>query len=196
MGQTQPKPFFDGAQDPKSKNTMIQAQEDIEKYRYGDDTYTMGRISEALDMLGQVGKPVVITEFNGPSRNSTWNEKTTEYCWDLSEEENAAWQENFYRLAFSKPYIQQLTRWFLIDELGGKGMDAGILTTDGERRAIYDKLNQLINVEWHTHHKASLLGGETSLRGFYGTYQIEIKGYKKGVVEMGESGDYIVELEP
>ncbi|MGM9739269.1 MAG: sulfatase-like hydrolase/transferase [Candidatus Cryptobacteroides sp.] len=159
----------------------------------GPDTFKMSSISDALDMLGDIGKPVIITEFNGPSRHIQRGGREDKE-WTLSDEENADWQINFYRLAFSKPYIHQITRWFLIDELGGAGIDAGILCKDGGKKAIYDKLNHLLNVEWHTDVTLPLLDGNASFRGFYGKYDVEAKGYGKGSVVLNEDGEYIISL--
>ena len=162
--------------------------------RYGKDTFTMGAISDALDMLGEIGKPVLITEFNGPSRRKNKDGNPDYPSWTLSDEENADWQINFYRLAFSKPYIEQITRWFLVDELGGVGLDAGLLDKSGKKHSIYDKLDYLINTEWDTDVKLPVTEGKTSFRGFYGRYEIEAVGYDKCNIELNESGNYVIRL--
>ena len=151
-------------------------REGTNRFPGGKNAYTMAEIEKGLDLLGSIGKPVVITEFNGPSRNSNWSEQTRRKIWTLSDEENAAWQINFYRLAFSKPYIREITRWFLIDELGGKGMDAGLLTTDGRKHAVYDALRRLIHEEWHTRVESEVRDGTLRFRGFYGDYEIRAEG--------------------
>lgn len=163
----------------------------------GDDCYTMAKISDGLDLLGDLGKPVVITEFNGPSRSTkTQIEGQEDPLWTLSEEENADWQINFYRLAFSKPYVEQITRWFVIDQLGGRGVDAGVLTEEGEYHAVYEKLKRLIKEEWHTKYKGQSNDGEIVFKGFYGDYTVKVKGYEEAKVELNSSGEYVVELAP
>ncbi len=170
----------------------------------GDDCFTMAAISGGLDLLGELGKPVVITEFNGPSRSTATrkggkrdtddsNDQNDPY-WSLSEEENAAWQINFYRLAFSKPYIRQVTRWFMVDEMGGKGIDAGVITKTGEPHAIYEELRKLIKEEWHTKYKGKSRKGVADFRGFYGRYDINVDGYQPAEVEINEAGEYVVKL--
>ncbi|MFI3248001.1 MAG: endo-1,4-beta-xylanase [Rikenellaceae bacterium] len=162
----------------------------------GDDCFTMARVSEGLDLLGDLGKPVVITEFNGPSRsNSSVFEGEVDPLWSLSEQENADWQINFYRLAFSKPYIHQITRWFVVDQLGGRGVDAGIITEEGEDHAIYEKLKELIHKEWHTKYRGQSDNGDHVFMGFYGDYIINVDGYQSAKIELYESGDYEIKLE-
>ncbi len=168
----------------------------------GADCFTMGAISDGLDLLGELGKPVVITEFNGPSRSTSSrkggkNDKDdsnddSDPLWSLSDDENADWQINFYRLAFSKPYIRQITRWFMVDELAGRGIDAGMLDKGGNKHAIYDKLRRLIKEEWHTLYSGESSGGEVSFRGFYGLYNVNVDGYKPSEVELNSAGEYKV----
>ena len=141
--------------------------------------FTMASINEAYDLMASVGKPVALTEFNGISRNNKEPKEEQDKIWMLTDKENAAWQINFYKLAFSKPYIRELTRWFQVDNIGGRGMDAGIIDENGERRQIYYDLKKLIKEEWHTKVEGKTnKKGEIALRGFYGEYDINVKGYQ------------------
>lgn len=129
--------FFNGANDPEGR-----AVKDIEKFRkgypsYGTETFTMNAINKGFELLGSIGKPVVITEFNGPSRNNTHSPENRDKIWTLSDEENSAWQINFYKFMLSKPHIIELIRWYTVDDLGGRRMDAGILFKDGRKYQIY-----------------------------------------------------------
>ncbi|MFB3830114.1 MAG: endo-1,4-beta-xylanase, partial [Bryobacteraceae bacterium] len=76
----------------------------------GKGAFTMAMLEGGLDRLAELGKPVHITEFSAPSRNNQRKDPQPR----LSDEEVAAWQNNYYTLAFSKPYIRQITRWFVI----------------------------------------------------------------------------------
>ena len=146
------------------------------------DFYTMGEISKGLDLQKVLNKPVEIAEFTGPSRNK---QKTPEYnkrIWTLTEEENCAWQINFYKLAFSKPYITGLTRWNLVDQYCGRSMDGGMLTPTGDKHQIHDALKKLIKETWHTrvtHPLDNNTAAATTIafRGFYGDYQVTAPGY-------------------
>ena len=165
--------------------------------KFGPGAFTMQEINLALDTLRSIGRPIVITEFTGPSRNKTHRPETRERLWTISDAENAAWQINFYRLAFSKPYIEGLTRWNHIDGYFGRGMDAGILTGTGEKHQIYDDLRKLIREEWHTREALTTTkDGKASFRGFYGDYIISVDGYKPAKVRLDKnSGEMVVTLE-
>ena len=134
----------------------------------GPDAFRMKAIEEGLDHLASLSKPIYITEFNPPSRDG--KKKTPDQA-RLSDEEVAAWSDNFYTLVFSKPYLRELTRWFVIDTVGGRGIDAGLVTLDGKKKPSYFALKKLLTETWSTRWKGQLSGGSVSLRGFYGTYE-------------------------
>ena len=165
---------------------------------WGANTFTMSGISPALDTLRTLGKPIVITEFNGPSRDHNDKPEQKAQYWTMSDKENSAWQINFYRLAFSKPFIIGVTRWFHIDNFCGRGQDAGIINEKGEKHQIYYDLKKLIKEEWHTRAEAkSAKGGVMSFRGFYGDYIVTVDGYKPARVTLdsGTPGKVTVKLE-
>jgi GH35 family endo-1,4-beta-xylanase len=140
----------------------------------GPGAFTMAKISEGLDLMAALGKPVVITEFQPPSRSNARNDRATQPR--LSDDEIAAWQNNYYTLVFSKPYIQGLSRWFVVDELGGRAMDAGLVTRTGKLKPSYFALKKLLTRDWSTRWQGTLQNGEARFRGFYGTYQVSMPG--------------------
>ena len=165
-------------------------------WRFGPETFHMKKVNLALEALRSIERPIVITEFNGPSRNSTDNPVNREKFWTMSDYENSAWQINFYRLAFSKPYIEGLTRWFHIDNLGGRGMDAGILYESGEKHQIYYDLRKLIKEEWHTNVVLTTTqDGKANFRGFLGYYTISTDGYKPETLRLdNDSMEIVIKL--
>ena len=86
---------------------------------------------------------------------------------------------------FSKPYIHGISRWFTIDNLGGRGMDAGIVAEDGKLKPNYYALDKLINEKWHTQVEGKVKNGKIGFSGFYGTYLIKAEGCKEARVELG-----------
>ena len=64
----------------------------------------------------------------------------------FNEEEIAAWEVNYYTLIFSKPYIHQLTRWFVVDGHGGNALDGGLITVKGRKKPNYYALRKLIKL--------------------------------------------------
>ena len=147
----------------------------------GPRTFLMDEINRGIEQIGGLGKPIVITEFNPPSRS---NKSKRPDQPRLSDEEIAAWEANFYTLMFSKPYIKGISRWFTIDNLGGRGMDAGVVTEAGDLKPNYHALKKLIKEKWHTRGRVRTVGGRTAFRGFYGTYRIRVDGFKDAIVSL------------
>ena len=164
--------------------------------KYGKDTFTMAGISAGLDMMESIGKPVVVTEFTGPSRNGEpYSKSLQEKIWTMTDAENSAWQINFYKLVFSKPFIQGLTRWNHIDGGSGRAIDGGILTPEGVKHQIYYDLKKLIKETWHTRVEIrSNSKGRLSFRGFYGDYEVRVPGYATAEAVFNDNGDRVVEI--
>lgn len=141
---------------------------------YGPRTFMMDEINKGLEKMGSLGLPMLITEFNPPSRNNKIDDPDQP---GLSDEEIAAWEVAFYTLVFSKPYMKGLSRWFTIDNLGGRGMDAGIITENGELKPNYFALRNLINEKWHSRWQGNIKK-QLSFSGFDGYYNISVEGYK------------------
>lgn len=158
-------------------------QEGHSKYG-GKGAFTMKMIEGGLDRLASLGKPVHITEFSPPSRDNKRKEPQP----SLTDEEIAAWQVNYYTLAFSKPYIHEITRWFVIDELGGRGVDAGLITKDGKLKPAYYTLKRLLKDTWSTEWRGTAVNSTVAFRGFFGDYEVEVPGYRKAVVAARSTG--------
>ncbi|MEX0324289.1 MAG: endo-1,4-beta-xylanase [Puniceicoccaceae bacterium] len=149
--------------------------------KFGPRTFMMDEINKGLEQIATLGKPMVITEFNPPSRSNKVNRPNQVR---ISDEEIAAWESNFYTLLFSKPYIDGLSRWFTIDNLGGRGMDAGVVTEDGKLKPNYFALKTLIKDKWHTQVDGKLKNGKIEFNGFYGTYLLKVDGKKPVRVQL------------
>jgi endo-1,4-beta-xylanase len=149
---------------------------------FGPRTFMMDEISRGLEQMAKLGKPMVITEFNPPSRNNRNSDPDQPR---ISDEEIAAWEKNFYTLLFSKPYIDGLSRWFTIDNLGGRGMDAGVVSEEGGLKPNYYALKELIKETWHTRWEG-LIKEEISFKGFHGTYKVSVEGYQETTIQLVE----------
>ncbi len=141
--------------------------------RAGPGAFTMKQLDAGLDMLASLGKPVVITEFNPPSRDGNTAKGRAQS--GLTPDELAAWTVNYFTLVYSKPYTLGLSRWFVAD--GARGMDAGLLTEDGQKKPVYFALKKLLKETWHTDWRGSIKDGAAAFRGFYGTYETTVDGY-------------------
>ena len=125
----------------------------------GKGAFTMAVLDQGLDLLASLGKPVHITEFNPPSRDNKRKDPQPR----LTDEEVAAWQVNYYTLAFSKPAVRQVTRWFLIDDLGGRGTDAGLITRDGKLKPAYYAMRKLLRETWSSSWEGALRNGGSGI---------------------------------
>jgi GH35 family endo-1,4-beta-xylanase len=141
---------------------------------FGKGAFTMAALDRGLEIMGALGKPVHITEFSPPSRDNKRQGPQP----SLADEEIAAWQVNYYTLVFSKPYVHELTRWFVVDELGGRGVDAGLITKDGKLKPAYYALRRLLKETWSTSWDGTAREGEVRLRAFYGDYEVAAPGFR------------------
>lgn len=160
---------------------------------FGPRTFMMDEINKGLEQMATLGKPMVITEFNPPSRN---NRNKNPGQVRISDQEIAAWERNFYTLLFSKPYIDGLSRWFTIDNLGGRGMDAGVVTADGKLKPNYYTLLKLIKADWNTLWKGKTgPDGTIQFTGFIGQYRLTVDGCEATTVDLkGGDGTKKIEL--
>ena len=152
--------------------------------QWGPRTFMMDEINRGMEQMATLGKPIIIAEFNPPSRN---NKNKNPNQPSLTDEEIAAWEVNFYTLMFSKPYIDGITRWFTIDNLGGRGMDAGIVSEEGVLKPNYFALKNLIKEKWHTKWKGKFSKEKIEFRGFYGKYKVTVEGYKDETINLNKS---------
>jgi len=159
--------------------------------RYGGPgAFTMKMIDGGLDRLAALGKPVHITEFSPPSRDKKRKGSQP----SLTDDEIAAWQVNYYTLAFSKPYVHEITRWFIIDGLGGRGLDAGLITTDGKLKPAYYAIKRLLKETWSTDWRGPAVHGTVSFRGFFGDYDVEADGYEPATLSARSTASRSISL--
>jgi hypothetical protein len=145
--------------------------------------HQMNKISEGMDYFATLGKKIAITEYHAPSRSKNNPDPN---AWQMTPEEQAAWSANFHILAFSKPYITQIVRWYDVDGRNGMYIDGGIFFADGAtRKPEYEALQNLFKRKWVSQWNGSLTAkGEALFRGFYGTYEVVVAGYEKTRVEL------------
>ena len=156
----------------------------------GPRAFRLAAIEEGLDRLASLGLPIRITEFNPPSRNRS----RPDWPARLTDEAVAAWTVNYYTLVFSKPYVAEIVRWFVVDAVGGRGTDAGLVTRTGEEKPAYWALKWLLQETWSTRWAGGLENGVASFRGFYGTYEVQVEGYAPARFEWVKGAENQIEL--
>ncbi len=159
----------------------------------GPDAFQMKAIDRGLDAPAAFNLPVHITEFDPPSRNGKIMDRYPNQP-RMSDEESAAWQVNFYTLAFSKPHIKEVTRWFIVDGVGGNSLDGGLVRADGTKKPAYHALKKLIQEAWHTRWSGKADDGKVILRGFFGTYEVKVAGHEMQTVELLEQSPCEIEV--
>lgn len=152
---------------------------------------TMGRINAGFEHFATFGKQIVITEYDAPT---VMRDRKDLYRFRLTPEEQAAWSVNFHTLAFSKPYIRQISRWAMSDRQGQK-VDAGLLFADGKKKPEYHALKNLICRTWTTRHSGELSdNGTASFRGFFGTYEASLPGHEPVRFTLTASGPRSIDV--
>jgi GH35 family endo-1,4-beta-xylanase len=154
--------------------------------RGGPGAFSMVQISQGLDMLAALGKPIHITEFHPPSRTGARPDPQPY----LTPDETAAWLTNYMTLVFSKPYIHELLYYNIIDGYAGNAIDGGLVTRDGKLKPTYYAMRKLLKEDWNTKWDGNLATGTAVFRGFYGKYETTVAGYQPAQFSINDSGPH------
>jgi hypothetical protein len=97
---------------------------------FGGDEASYGvrdlmQVSSLIDRFGNIGKPLHITAAGAPSaaRSGRWGQ----WRGDWSDQVQADWAREFYRIAFSKPFVETVTWAFPTDGFAGRFCTAASL---------------------------------------------------------------------
>ena len=163
----------------------------------GPRMFYMDSIEAGLKWFSKLGKEISITEFSPPTRivypkerRLTEADKRQPTVTEIGADrkELALWVANFHILAFSKPYINQVTWWEVFRQSGGK-IDAGLINADGSLTEIGKVMDTLINQKWRTQLTAKADAGGLRFRGFYGEYLLRAEGYQPKKVRLFRSDE-------
>ena len=116
------------------------------KNQAGMHVRDMMQISAILDYFAAVAKPLYITEVEVPSRNGDglddgqvagiWHQQ-----WGGTQQ--SQWIKQFYRIAFSKPFVDTVTYSNLIDVEDSMISNSGLLTDKFEPKKSFQALQKL-----------------------------------------------------
>lgn len=88
----------------------------------------------------------------------------------------AGYVEKFYTMLFSHPSVTAITWWDLSDKGAWQDAPAGLLRADMSKKPAYDKLYNLVRKTWWSSGNAyTNMEGNTSFRGYYGSYKMIIE---------------------
>jgi endo-1,4-beta-xylanase len=126
-----------------------------------------------LDRLGGLGYPLHITEYipqsGGKPITGGWREGT----W--TEEAQAEFAEQFYRLCFGHPAVASINWWGLSDRQIWLPA-GGLIDKEYEPKPVYNRLRDLIHRQWKTGLDVQTdEKGQATFRGFCGAYDVTVK---------------------
>ena len=98
------------------------------------------QISSMLDRYGNLGKPIHVTASGIPSAGEAADGGSWRGAW--SEETQASWLREFYRIALSKPFVETVAWDNLVDHQPSMTFD-GALRTDLTGKPVFDQLSAI-----------------------------------------------------
>lgn len=124
------------------------------------------RLLDALDLYGEFGLPIHISEVSVPSYGSDPEALAMQ----------AEITKRLFKLWFSRKHCESIVWWNIADGTAYGDENefcAGIIDNNCCEKPVYHELDQLINHEWHTEFETES-DGELRFAGFYGEYEITV----------------------
>jgi len=132
------------------------------------ECFLPNNLLDTYESYAALNLPVYITEITVPTPQQ-----------DNGEELQAEVVENLYRLWFSVPNMKGVTYWNLGDSMAYNKENtamAGLVDKEINPKKSYKVLDKLINQDWKTNLDGrSDANGQFAFRGFYGTYEVEVR---------------------
>jgi endo-1,4-beta-xylanase len=130
-------------------------------------------VRQTLDLYAPLGLPLHVTEFipqsSGKPIAGGWREGT----W--TEEAQADYAEQVYRIAFGHPAVE-LINWWGFSDRDAWMPGGGLVTDEYAPKPVFERLRRLVNGEWRTSLDAKTdAAGQVSFRGFYGRYAVTVR---------------------
>lgn len=137
--------------------------------------YDPKNLFRVMDQYADFGKPLQITEVTIPS-----------YSWEQEDEEiQAELLTNLYKIWFSHPNMEAIIYWNLTDgyaayakqgdmTCGENYYHGGLMRFDMSPKPAFAALDTLINKTWRTNLDTTTENGKLEMKGFYGTYEVEV----------------------
>ena len=151
---------------------------EAQKIAEGDNILTPAKLTDVVDCLNEVGRPVHVSEVTVCAPDST----------SIGSAIQAVIAENLYRFWFSCPNITGITWWNVVDGGGALGEPSysGLYDKRMRKKPVYETLDRLINREWKTSlTTTSNAQGVVRFRGFKGHYRATWIN-KNGKIEISE----------
>jgi len=163
--------FYQLAAELKRRGTPISGL-GIQAHEPREEWFSPEKVWTTLDRLGGLGYPLHVTEYipqsggkpiAGGWREGTWTEQT-----------QAEFAEQFYRLCFGHPSVASINWWGLSDRRIWLPA-GGLIDKEYEPKPVYDRLRDLIHRQWKTSLDVQTdEKGQVAFHGFCGTYDVTI----------------------
>jgi GH35 family endo-1,4-beta-xylanase len=166
------KSFYDLVAELKKRNTPITGL-GLQSHEPWDCWFPPKEVWDTYDYYAPFGYPLHITEYmpqsSGKEITGGWRKGT----W--TEEAQADFAEQFYRLSFGYPAIVSIC-WMGLSDKRIYLPGGGLLDVNYRPKPSYNRLDKLINEEWKTNLSIKTNNeGKVLFRGFYGKYDVAIK---------------------
>lgn len=121
-----------------------------------------------------------VTVLSGtPKTGISTSQSTTQSDWPSTAEGEATqaeYVEKFYTMLFSHPSVTAITWWDFSDNGAWQNAPAGLLRKDMSKKPAYETLRKLIKATWWSYGNVyTNMEGNTSFRGFYGSYKMVVE---------------------
>jgi GH35 family endo-1,4-beta-xylanase len=135
--------------------------------------YLPHQFKKTLDFYAELGLPLHITEFIPQSSGEPIN-GWKEGKW--TQDAQAEFAEQIYRLSFGHPSVKSINWWGLSDRyIWQERLQGGLIDEEYKPKAVYNVIKNLIKEEWTTPKISQKIdNGSVKFRGFYGTYKISL----------------------
>ncbi len=163
------------------------------------DWYPLDMVEKTFAKYAELGKPIHVTEFTPTSGGKPITGSYHEGTW--TEEAQADYAEQFFRIAFANPSVECIVWWDLAEShawLEG----GGLLRKDLTPKLVYDRIQQLVREEWRTNVQVETdAEGQVAFRGFCGDYEVSVQAGDKTAkaalhISRDETGKLTVVLAP
>lgn len=161
--------------------------------------YEPQHLYSVMDTYAQFDKPLQITEVTIPAYSDTEEDEAIQ----------ADILEKLYSIWFSHPDMEQIIYWNIVDgyaafapqgdmSAGENYYYGGLIRFDFTPKPAYYRIKNLIEEKWHTEKEAvTNESGNTTFRGFYGKYDLEIESDGKIItreINLSKNDENIFEI--
>lgn len=160
------------------------------------DSFSREALRESLDVLGQFGLPIRITEFNMPGQRSKYYKDKSLKMTGEEEEKKAKDIVDYYRICFAHPAVEGILMWGFWE--GANWIKVSSLYhRDWTPTPALEAYQQLIFKEWNTSVSVKLdKNGEAEIPAFFGEYKISDAQNELHVSLKKEKGSCSIQLTP